>query len=108
MFKRGDIWLANLNKEYKVGVQSGVKPVLIVSNDTGNTYSPSVIVVVITSRTKKDIPTHTDIYLRKWSTVMCEQMFTISKEDLITFERKATQEELERVNKCLKISLGVR
>ena len=88
--KRGQIYMANLGNDYKIGVQSGIKPVVILSNDVGNTYSPSVIVAAITSRNKTNIPTHFEIDLKYPSTVMLEQIFTVNKNDLESFIRDLT------------------
>ena len=105
--KRGQIYMANLGNDYKIGVQSGIKPVVILSNDIGNAYSPSVIVAAITSRNKTNIPTHFEIDLKYPSTVMLEQIFTVNKNDLETFIRDLTDGEMNDLNRCLKISIGL-
>ena len=104
---RGQIYMANLGNDYKIGVQSGIKPVVILSNDIGNTYSPSEIVAAITSRNKTNIPTHFEIDLKYHSTVMLEQIFTVNKDDLELFIRDLTDEEMNDLNRCLKISIGL-
>ena len=105
--KRGQIYMAELGNDYKIGVQSGKKPVIIVSNDVGNIHSPSVIVAVITSKNKNMLPTHFEIDLKYPSTVMLEQLFTLNKEDLLTYIRDLTDEEMNDLNRCLKISIGL-
>lgn len=107
MIKRGQIWMAQLGNEYKISVQSGCKPIVIISNDVGNNYSPSIIGVVITSRNKTKIPTHFHIDLKYPSTTMCEQIFTLNKDDLLYHIRDLTDEELKDLDECLKISLGL-
>ena len=105
--KRGQIYMANLGNDYKIGVQSGIKPVVILSNDIGNAYSPSVIVAASTSRNKTNSPTHFEIDLKCPSTVMLEQIFTVNKNDLESFIRDLTDEEMNDLNRCLKISIGL-
>lgn len=113
MYKRGEIWLCDLGeKDIKGSEQGGKRYCVIISNDIGNYYSSVVSVTFITSRDKdkhknKMQPTHTPIMLHKPSLVLTEQLQTISKDRLCKFYRKATEEEMERIDKCLKISLGL-
>lgn len=85
--KRGDIAMANLTGEYSA--QSGYRPVLIMQNDIGNKYSPTTIIVPLTSEIKKEnMPTHEVIKtddatgLKCNSMVLCEQLTTIDKRKL--------------------------
>ena len=85
--KRGDIFYADLSPV--VGSeQGGLRPVLIVQNDVGNRYSPTVIAAAITSKLgKARLPTHIDVYadrvgLQRDSVVLLEQMRTIDKQRL--------------------------
>ena len=85
--KRGDIYYADLSPV--VGSeQGGLRPVLIIQNDVGNKYSPTVIAAAITSRMEKSkLPTHIDLYaekvgLAKDSVVLLEQVRTIDKQRL--------------------------
>ena len=85
--KRGDIYYADLSPV--VGSeQGGVRPVLIVQNDVGNKYSPTVIAAAITSKTDKTkMPTHIDVYadsfgLEKNSVILLEQIRTLDKKRL--------------------------
>lgn len=86
--KIGDVVWANFKGEYNV--QNGVRPAIIVQNDKGNYYSPTVVVIPLTSRkTKAKLPTHVEIPaniagLTKDSIVQCEGIRTISKEDIIS------------------------
>lgn len=104
---RGEIYMAELPE----GVQSeqtGYKPVVvIVQNDAGNTYSSTTIVAVITSKTKSNIPTHFDIELLKTSTVLCEQIQTISKSRLRKRMGKLTPQQMEELDYRIKVSLGL-
>ena len=103
--KRGDLFYADLS----VGVgseQSGIRPVVVIQNDSGNRFSSP-----LTSSKKKNIPTHTFIKsrddLKENSIALLEQMRTIDKSRLIRKIGELTPLEMERINKCIRISLGV-
>ena len=111
MVKRGDIYYADLSPV--VGSeQGGVRPVLIVQNDIGNRYSPTVIAAAVTSRlTKSKLPTHIEINsgvggLDKDSVVLLEQIRTLDKRRLRDKIGELSSEEMEAVNQGLLISLG--
>jgi mRNA interferase MazF len=110
--RRGDIYYADLSPV--VGSeQGGVRPVLIVQNDVGNKYSPTVIAAAITSRLgKAKLPTHIDIYadqvgLQKDSVILLEQVRTIDKQRLK--EKMGTLDPLamHRIDRALSISFGL-
>lgn len=109
--KRGEIYIADLDPI--VGSeQGGERPVLVIQNNVGNTYSPTVIVLAITSRyqKKKNMPTHIPIEssdLAMSSIVLVEQVRTIDKTRLIRYIGRASKESMEAVDKALKISIGV-
>lgn len=111
MIKRGEIYLANLNPSLG-SEQSGIRPVLIIQNDTGNRYSPTVIVLAITSKGKKNIPTHVKIDamqgLEKDSVVLVEQVRTVDKERLIKKLGMLSFEKMQEIKEALKISLNIR
>ncbi|MFW5985120.1 MAG: type II toxin-antitoxin system PemK/MazF family toxin [Halanaerobiaceae bacterium] len=109
---RGDVFYADLNPV--VGSeQGGVRPVLIIQNDIGNKYSPTVIIAAITSKINKaKLPTHIEIpsdsgKLDKDSVVLLEQIRTIDKKRLQRHVTHLGEETLERVNKAIEISLGL-
>jgi len=109
--KRGEIYFANLNPV--VGSeQGGVRPVLILQNDTGNKYSPTTIVAAVTSKHKRArLPTHVPLAARegpldKDSVVLLEQVRTIDKTRLKEKIGKLSPEELAQVQDALKLSLG--
>ncbi len=110
MIKRGDIFYADLSPV--VGSeQGGVRPILIVQNDIGNKYSPTVIAAAITSRmTKAKLPTHialnSDYGLPKNSIVLLEQLRTLDKQRLQTKIGALPNNVMEAVNTALMISLG--
>lgn len=110
--KRGDIFYADLSPV--VGSeQGGLRPVLIVQNDIGNKYSPTVIAAAITSRLDKvKLPTHIDVYasnfgLAKDSVILLEQIRTIDKRRLR--EKMGHLDELlmQRVNDAITVSFGL-
>lgn len=111
MVKRGEIYYADLSPV--VGSeQGGVRPVLVVQNDVGNKYSPTVIAAAITSQLEKaKLPTHislpADRYgLPKNSVVLLEQIRTIDKRRLKDKIGELPSDMMARVNEALLISLG--
>ncbi len=110
--KRGDIYYADLSPV--VGSeQGGIRPVLIVQNDVGNRYSPTVIAAAITSRMgKTKLPTHIDIYadevgLAKDSVVLLEQIRTLDKRRLREKMGHLDSAAMERVNGAISVSFGL-
>ena len=110
--KRGDIYYADLSPV--VGSeQGGVRPVLIVQNDTGNRYSPTVIAAAITSQTNKaKLPTHIalsapDYGLPRDSVVLLEQIRTIDKRRLREHTGHADRSVMEQVDSALAVSFGL-
>ena len=110
--KRGDIFYADLSPVIG-SEQGGVRPVLVVQNDIGNKYSPTVIVVAITSQINKaKLPTHLEISakefgLAKDSVVLLEQIRTVDKQRLKDKIGKCSLRFMEKVDKALYISLGL-
>ena len=110
--KRGDIFYADLSPV--VGSeQGGLRPVLIVQNDVGNKYSPTVIAAAITSKMgKTHLPTHidlhaTDVGLAKDSIVLLEQMRTIDKKRLKEKMGHLDDNIMNEVNSAIAVSLGL-
>ena len=106
---RGQIYYANLGRT-RGSEQGGIRPVVIVQNDTGNKYSPTTIVCPITSQDKRNLPTHVEINnLHKESIVLCEQIRVIDKKQI--FEERLLgeleEEKMQEINKAIKISVGV-
>ena len=112
MIKRGDNYYANLNPVIG-SEQGGTRPVLIISNDTGNKHSPTVIVAAITGQigTKKKLPTHTIVYnvngLDKDSIILLEQIRTIDKQRLKEYVGEISENIMVRVDKALAISINL-
>ena len=110
--RRGDIYYADLSPV--VGSeQGGVRPVLIVQNDVGNKYSPTVIAAAITSRMgKAKLPTHIDIYadqvgLQKDSVILLEQVRTIDKRRLKERMGRLDDTLMTQVDSAIAISFGL-
>ena len=104
--KRGDIYCADL--PYDDGhVQGGIRPVLVIQNDIGNKYSPTVIVAPLTTKEKKPLPTHTVITARTKSVCLCEQQTTIDKSRLKEYVTSTTEAEMHKVDIALAVSIGL-
>ena len=110
--KRGDIFYVELNPV--VGSeQGGTRPVLIISNDIGNSHSPTVIIAAITGRTqtKAKLPTHTEVKdvegLDRDSIILLEQIRTIDKQRLKNHMGTMPNNIMARVDKALAISLAM-
>ena len=110
--KRGDIFYADLSPV--VGSeQGGIRPVIIIQNDIGNKYSPTVIVAAITSQINKaKLPTHVEISseeygLNKDSVVLLEQVRTLDKRRLKERIGTIDKTRLPEVNEALSVSLGI-
>jgi mRNA interferase MazF len=110
--KRGDIYYADLSPV--VGSeQGGIRPVLIIQNDVGNRYSPTVIAAAITSRqSKTKLPTHIPIEaggcgLQKDSVVLLEQVRTLDKRRLKEKMGSVDIEAMKSINQALSVSFGL-
>lgn len=110
--RRGDIYYADLSPV--VGSeQGGLRPVLIIQNDIGNKYSPTVIAAAITSRmSKARLPTHIDIYadevgLAKDSVILLEQIRTLDKSRLKEKMGHLDEAAMDHVNTAIAISFGL-
>ena len=110
VIKRGDIYYADLRPVIG-SEQGGIRPVLIVQNDTGNRHSPTVIVAAITSKMNKaKLPTHIEIEADKYdivkdSVILLEQLRTIDKKRLKDKGGHLEGDILKRVNEALLVSL---
>ena len=109
--RRGEIYYADLSPV--VGSeQGGVRPVLIIQNDVGNKYSPTVIVSAITSQLgKAKLPTHIELPAEKYnlpknSVALLEQIRTLDKRRLQEKVTTLSPDKMREVNKALLISLG--
>ncbi len=110
--KRGDIFYADLSPV--VGSeQGGVRPVLVIQNDIGNKYSPTIIVAAVTSQINKSkLPTHLELSasefgLTKDSVVLLEQLRTIDKKRLREKVCRLDGSLMKKIDRALQISLGL-
>lgn len=109
--RRGQVYIADLGAGCG-SEQQGVRPVLIIQNDIGNHFGNTVLVVPITSQTKKDIPTHIRISqgtagLTKDSTVLVEQMRTVDKSRLRNCIGTFDSDMMTVVNSKIMIQVGI-
>ena len=112
IIKRGDIYSANLDPV--VGSeQGGIRPVLIIQNNIGNRFSPTVIILAITSKMgKTKLPTHVDIPageggLFKDSIVLAEQVRTLEKTRLGEYMGSLSDKYMDLVEEAIQTSLGM-
>lgn len=112
LIKRGEIYYADLSPVIG-SEQGGVRPVLIVQNDVGNKFSPTVIAAAITSqREKNNLPTHIEVDARncglaKDSIVLLEQVRTIDKRRLKEKMGSLDTTDMGKVNQALSVSFGL-
>ena len=113
VYRRGDIYMANLNP-FKGSEQGGTRPVLVLQNNTGNLFCPTLIVAPLTTQVnkKKDQPTHYLLSgvrggLPEDSVALLEQIKTIDKSRIISYLGKVSKEEMRGVDQAIKVSLGI-
>ena len=111
IYRRGDIYVAAL--EPKIGfVQSGTRPVIVLQNNCGNFFAPTLIVAPLTSNIykKRRLPTHyyldNDEMLYP-SVVMLEQITTIDKRQIRRYVGEVSRDEMENISECIEKSLGL-
>lgn len=109
---RGDIFYADL-RPVVGSEQGGIRPVLIIQNDLGNRYSPTVICAAITSKLNKaKLPTHIEISSKEYdivrdSVILLEQIRTIDKKRLSDKVCHLRKDTMEKVNQALVVSLAL-
>lgn len=110
--RRGDLYYADLRPVIG-SEQGGIRPVVILQNNTGNRHSPTVIAAPVTSRTgKARLPTHVSLGesaegLRRGSFILLEQIRTLDRSRLRKRIGRLDKAEMERVNHALEISIGL-
>lgn len=100
---RGDIFFVEGNTN---GYEKG-RPCVIVSNNIGNKHSNMIEVVWLTTAEKKPLPTHAEVVAGQKATALCEGIDTIKKDRLTNYMRTCTQNEMQAIDKALKVSLGL-
>ena len=111
-FRRGEIYFADLDPHYG-SEQGGKRPVIVIQNNTGNKFAPTVIVAAVTSKVSKkpNQPTHVLIEknpaFSRPSVVLLEQIFTIDKERIQRLLGRTTPNEMYQINEALMNSLDL-
>ena len=111
--RRGEIYLVDLTVNTVGSEQGGIRPAVIVQNEAGNEHSTTTIICPLTSKVKKNIPTHVDLRkedcgILRDSTVLCEQVRAVSKERLKKKLGEVTNmQKLNDINQKMIISLGL-
>lgn len=111
-FRRGEIYFADLDPHYG-SEQGGKRPVIVIQNNTGNKFAPTVIVAAVTSKVSKkpNQPTHVLIEqnptFSRPSVVLLEQIFTIDKERIQRLLGQTTPDEMYQINEALMNSLDL-
>ena len=112
IYKRGDVYWADLNPFFG-SEQGGTRPVLVLQNDAGNFFSPTLIVAPMSSQVDKrtDLPTHIVLEqvrgLEGPSLIMLEQLKTIDKRRVRSYAGKLTKEQMAEVEAALNGTLGI-
>lgn len=109
LYKRGEIYYINNGNSGQVGCEMKKdRPAIIVSNDANNKHSSVVEVVYLTSKPKKELPTHVTIRSTgRMSVALCEEPTAISTERINNYICKASDDEMEHVDIALMIALGI-
>ena len=111
MVKRGELYYADLSPVIG-SEQGGVRPVLVVQNDVGNKYSPTVIAAAVTSKIDKaKLPTHIELSAREYglskdSVVLLEQIRTLDKTRLKERIGQVSADKMRKINEAILVSLG--
>ena len=106
--KRGDIFYISNSKFYSTDpTNEAGRPGIIVSNDNLNSNAEVVEVVYLTTKIKKPMPTHVNVFCKASSTALCETIYTITKDRLGDYIRTCTEAEMNRIDKAMLCSLGI-
>ncbi|MDY4969523.1 MAG: type II toxin-antitoxin system PemK/MazF family toxin [Lachnospiraceae bacterium] len=114
IYRRGDIYIANLGEP--VGSeQGGIRPVLVIQNNVGNRFSPTLEIAPLTSRDKRPgLPAHYILHrehvscLKRTSTVLCEQTRSIDKGRILGYIGKVHSEQMSGVDRALEVEFAHR
>jgi mRNA interferase MazF len=109
--RRGDVWLVDLGQT-SGSEQGGIRPAVIIQNDAGNRYSPTVIIAAVTGRNKKALPTHAILekdghILQLDSTVLLEQIRTIDRARLLKYLGRLGADDMKLTDNALSVSVGL-
>lgn len=99
--------------ENQGSVQKGIRPAIVIQNDLGNKHSTTTIVAPITGRIKKALPTHQELLSKDYcclkcdSTILGEQILTISKDQILDIIGQLREEDEEKLNEILSVSMNI-
>lgn len=107
-FRRGDIWFYRPSAEQPGSIQSGPRPVIIVSNSSCNLYSPVLLAIPLTSQPKKNLPTHVVFTIDGiFNTALVEQAGPVKAADLVNFKWRLEPHLMEQIDKALLLAFGL-
>lgn len=108
-YARGMVFWANVPNYADSHIQDGKRPVVIISNDMANLFSPNVTIVPCTTNTAKNQPTHvhTELIDKRFSVILCETILTIDKKYLEEYVGVVDTMTMSKVNNALKVALGI-
>ena len=109
--RRGSLIMCNLGKR-EGSCQSGIRPAIVVQNDTGNRFSTTTMIIPITSKEKNKLPVHTYLkhdykLAKKGDTLMAEQLTVIDKSQILEVGDTVNLEDLKELDKCVLIQLSL-
>ena len=111
---RGDVFFVNLKTDTG-SVQKDRRPVVIISNDTGNRFSNTCVCAMVTTKNKNSLPTHVDVLIKAFrnygntnSVVELEQIRTVDKSLLTEKLGKLNEDEIKKVDEAILISMGIK
>lgn len=99
--------------ENRGSVQKGIRPAVVIQNDLGNKHSTTTIVAPITGKIKKPLPTHHELSSKDYyclkcdSTILGEQVLTISKDQILDIIGQLREEDEEKLNEILSVSMNI-
>lgn len=111
-YRRGDVYLADCG-EWHGSIQGGIRPVVVMQNDTGNRHSPTLCVVKLTSKVKKkpNQPTHCMLKNVRGipypSQVLAEQPDTINKSDIIRYMAHLSDKHMAEISRCIQVEMAL-
>lgn len=106
--KRGDIFYISKEGTEVGSEQTAGRPAIVVSNDTANEVAPVIEIVYLTTKEKKDLPTHVEIKSRHVkSTALCEQITTVAKSRIGDYYGSCSEDEMSSIDKAIMISLAL-
>ena len=110
--RRGEIFYTRIEGTGQAvgSEQSGCRPAVVIQNDTGNKYSPTTIVAFITTKRKRQLPTHVRLHSNSLyfpSTALLEQIRTVSKDRLVKYLGTLSRADMKKIDRAIQISLDL-